>query len=44
MIWDREGKVWYSEELINKIKEALHKKPYNAIEKVLKMIEDAENE
>ena len=42
MIWVREGKTWYAKELIDKIKEVLHKRPYNAIEKVLKMIEDAE--
>lgn len=43
MIWQRENKTWYSKELIDKIKEVLHKKPYNAIEKVLKMINEAEN-
>lgn len=43
MIWVREGKTWYGKELIDKIKEVLHKRPYNAIEKVLKMIEEEEN-
>lgn len=43
MIWNREGKTWYGKELIDKIKEVCHKKPYNAIEKVLKMIEEEEN-
>lgn len=42
MIWNRDGKIWYSKKLIDKIKEVLHKKPYNTIEKVLKMIEEAE--
>jgi len=42
MIWNREGKIWYSKELIDKIKEICHKRPYNAIEKVLKMIEETE--
>lgn len=42
MIWNRDGKIWYSKEFIDKIKEVLHKRPYNTIEKVLKMIEEAE--
>lgn len=44
MIWNREGKVWYSQEFIDKIKETLYKRPYQTIEKVLKMIEEAEND
>lgn len=48
MIWvkkDSEGnrQVWYSEDIIDKIKETLNKRPYHTIEKVLKMIEEAEN-
>lgn len=42
MIWVREGKTWYSKELIDKVKEVLRKRPYHTIEKVLKIIEDAE--
>ena len=44
MIWNREGQTWYSKDIIDKVKEVLHKKSYNAIEKVLKLIEDAEND
>lgn len=42
MIWKVNNKTWYSKDIIDKIKEVLHKRPYHTIEKVLKIIEEAE--
>ena len=43
-VTDRLGKehVWYSGDVIEKIKEICIRKPYQAIEKILKVIEDEE--
>ena len=50
MIWKVENKVthkvdtWYPKDTIDKIKEVLYQRPYHTIEKVLQILEDAENE
>lgn len=50
MIWERENKVthkidtWYSKELINEIKAICKRRPYQSLDKIIKLIKDAENE
>jgi hypothetical protein len=39
MKWVREDKVWYSEDVIKKIKKLCEDKPKETIEKVLELIE-----
>lgn len=40
MKWVRENKVWYSEDVIEKIKKLCEQRPYQTIDKILKLIED----
>ena len=50
MIWERENTVthkidtWYSKELIDEIKAICKRRPYQSLEKIEKVIEEAENE
>lgn len=50
MIWERENIVthkidtWYSKELIDEIKKLCMKRPYQTLDKIVKLIKDAENE
>lgn len=47
MIWVKENykgkQVWYSKELIDKIKAICKRRPYQSLEKIEKVIEEAEN-
>ena len=48
MIWVKENykgkQVWYSKELIDEIKAICKRRPYQSLEKIEKVIEEAENE
>lgn len=41
-MWVRDNKVWYEAELIEKIKAICLRKPYQALDKILELIQENE--